>query len=786
MQKEVGYLVVAIAASGFVLAPSGFHDFPLDPRLVPVTACFAALWTGLRLGRFAGACARWRRWRRSPPWSFEAVDLPFESTHRLLPYGLAWRLYRLLFATAPPDAPPGLWDCLAAGLTYRPWLSHRTSRWLAGRVYRDRGIFLGRAFRWSRGHTQELEDYLHGSSASLPTGKDGRGGYPALHAVGQNEEQPLVLPWSELVGHVLIGGTTRSGKTRLLEVILCEATRGPGTVIVMDPKGDRELLVRTASQARRLGRPFAFFSPAFPAESASFNPFSACENTTELAERVQVLMPGGGRMANDPFFIEYPLAFVQHIGEAQQALAEDWTIERLNALTTLEPPFERLIARYLHEVIFGGGRDPQAMEKLTGAYETLTPDERSEIAADRLLVADKLVEARRMEREHFQKVTANLVPAFRGVTGGDMDRLLSSDAPDLTWDGIVANRTVVYFSMNSLMYGEVANRIGRVILQDLIGFLGRRYAYDGAEDMSPLTVLIDEFSNVAYGGFIDALNKGGGAKAQFMLAMQSLADPEAAMGRDGTQRVLDNLNTRVWFRLTDDATAKLATEGLGLTSIGREDISHSLSYGGARATSGGARGAMAYAERPLVRPEWVTALPRGEAFVRTRGENWKLRVPMLSPVGERELRAISRQYGLHEVLGNPDKVKRQVRMKLPLWLRCQLPSRSPFRLPSWLQRRRAAVGWALQQRPVVVAASGLSALRELLQAFRQPPGHGVPVAPALEGGTTEGEGIFGADHEVGEARMETFAGHGGGGVAAIAGEDGGDDSSSGVKTRREG
>ena len=771
MQREAGYLVVAVAASGFVVAPSGLHDFPLDPRLVPVTACFAALWTGLRLGRFAGACGRWRRWRRSPPWAFEAADLPFESTGRGLPRGLGWRLYRLLFAEPLEVGPPRLRDCLAVGLSYRPWFANRTSRWLAKRVYRDTGIFLGRAFRWSRGHTQELEDYLHGSSTSLPTGRDGRGGYPALHAVGQYEERPLVLPWSELVGHVLVGGTTRSGKTRLLEVILCEAIRGPGTVIVMDPKGDRELLVRTASQARRLGRPFAFFSPAFPAESASFNPFSACENTTELAERVQVLMPGGGRMANDPFFIEYPLAFVQHIGEAQQALAEDWTIERLNALTTLEPPFERLIARYLHEAVFERRRDLESLDKLVEAYEALTPEERGEVAADRLLVADKLVEARRMEREHFQKVTANLVPAFRGVTGGDMDRLLSSDAPDLTWDGIVANRTVVYFSMNSLMYGEVANRIGRVILQDLIGFLGRRYAYNGAEDMSPLTVLVDEFSNVAYGGFIDALNKGGGAKAQFMLAMQSLADPEAAMGRDGTQRVLDNLNTRVWFRLTDDATAKVATEGLGLTSIGREDISHSLSYGGARATSGGARGAMAYAERPLVRPEWVTALPRGEAFVRTRGENWKLRVPMLAPVGEQELRAITRQYGLHEVLGDPDKVKRQVRMELPLWLRSQLPSRPPFRTPSWLLRRRAtAVAWLLRQRPVVVAASGLSVLRDLLRAFRglvealrQPPGHGVPVAPAMQGSAAGGAEVFGTEEEVDEAGMEMATGRGGDG-----------------------
>ena len=56
--------------------------------------------------------------------------------------------------------------------------------------------------------------------------------------------------------------------------------------------------------------------------------------------------------------------------------------------------------------------------------------------------------------------------------------------------------------------------------------------------------------------------------------------------KDGTQRVLDNLNTRIWFRLTDDATAKLAVEGLGMTSVGREEITHSLNFGGDSSTSG--------------------------------------------------------------------------------------------------------------------------------------------------------------------------------------------------------
>ena len=145
-------------------------------------------------------------------------------------------------------------------------------------------------------------------------------------------------------------------------------------------------------------------------------------------------------------------------------------------------------------------------------------------------MAEALIDDHDKPREYFQKVTANLTPAFRGVTGRRMGRLLSSADPDLSWDGIVKDRTVVYFSMNSLMFGEVANRIGRVILQDLIGFLGRRYAYEDPATMSPITILVDEFSNIAYPGFIDALNKGGGAKAQFVLAMQSLADPESTMG----------------------------------------------------------------------------------------------------------------------------------------------------------------------------------------------------------------------------------------------------------------
>lgn len=616
MKAEAGYLIAAASASGMVMLPVevpalGLGDF-LDPRLRIYAAGFGIAWTGYRAVLFVLAWLRWRSWRRPASWRVRPQDLGIESARRRLPPWLARELQ-----------------------------SRLPVRW-AERLYGDKGILIGRGFRWGPEHTQKLEDHLQ-SGQALPVGRDVRGGHPALHAVGRKRERPLVLPWSELVGHVLIGGTTRSGKTRLLELIVSEAIRGPGTVIVIDPKGDAELLMRTAAECHRMGRELAFFSPAHAEQSASFNPFSMCETTTELAARVQALMPGGGGMAKgDPFFTEYPLAVVERLGAAQDAVGDGWTIEGLHAVTTMVPPFDDLVARYLYQVLGGRNKHVPPLAELLEEYAAKRGERQDPLA-------DALIDDKEKPRDHFVQVTANLVPAFRGVTGGKMARLLSSREAELTWQGVVEKRKVVYFAMSSLLYGEVANRIGRVILQDLIGFLGRRYARDDPAKMTPLTILIDEFSNVAYPGFIDALNKGGGARANIMLAMQSLADPEGAMGKDGTQRVLDNLNTRVWFRLTDDATARMAVEGLGMTSVSREEISHSLSFGGGSETSGGSRGALQYVDRSLVRPEWVTGLPRGEAFVRTRGENWKLRVPLLEPVPKDELEEVAGHYGLATV-----------------------------------------------------------------------------------------------------------------------------------------
>jgi hypothetical protein len=395
-----------------------------------------------------------------------------------------------------------------------------------------------------------------------------------------------------------------------------------GAVVIIDPKGDRDLLVRCAAAAERAHKPFALIAPAFPAQSATMNILDTATTAAEVSARIRALMPNAGGRGSDPFFEEYPLALIERVATVQAALRRPWTLEGLYKVSVLRVHMETLLADYLAHL---GCHTVGKLPALIGEYRKAGLSD---------LSADALIDDLEKPRDHFTKVTSNLIPAFRGVVGAPLGPLFSSIPADVTWTRIVNAGMVVYVALASMLLGDIANRIGRVILQDLVGYLGRRYAYEDVETAPPITVLIDEFGDVTYPLFTNALNKGGGANARFILAQQSLADAEAAMGPAQARRVFDNLNTKIWCRLADDRTAAEATEGLGTCTGHLPETGVGLSYGGGRGLGGSAQRRLAPKDTPLIRPTWLTALPRGEAFVRMKGEIWKLRVPLLTKVDD--------------------------------------------------------------------------------------------------------------------------------------------------------
>ncbi|HEX4044859.1 MAG TPA: conjugative transfer system coupling protein TraD, partial [Gammaproteobacteria bacterium] len=220
----------------------------------------------------------------------------------------------------------------------------------------NKKLFLGKGFRWSAIHTQRLyycqqpaaQIYLRQGSIyrfarfielawekkpivrhiakwfsqpslfnpvrPLPP----VGGNPVLHGVEPNEAA-IWLNLAERVGHTLVLGTTRVGKTRLLELLVAQDIRRGEVVIVFDPKGDVDLLRRIVYEATSCGREsdVILFHLGFPDVSARYNPVGHFARVTEVANRLANQLPGSGESAA---FKEFAWRFVNIIAKALVAL----------------------------------------------------------------------------------------------------------------------------------------------------------------------------------------------------------------------------------------------------------------------------------------------------------------------------------------------------------------------------------------------------------------------------------------------------------------------------------
>jgi conjugative coupling factor TraD (SXT/TOL subfamily) len=127
------------------------------------------------------------------------------------------------------------------------------------------------------------------------------GGLPRLHGI-EPDEVDVSLPLGERVGHSLVLGTTRVGKTRLAELFVTQDIRRKNAagehevVIVIDPKGDADLLKRMYVEAQRAGREgeFYVFHLGWPDISARYNAVGRFGRISEVATRIAGQLSGEG------------------------------------------------------------------------------------------------------------------------------------------------------------------------------------------------------------------------------------------------------------------------------------------------------------------------------------------------------------------------------------------------------------------------------------------------------------------------------------------------------------
>ena len=587
---------------------------------------------------------------------------------------------------------------------------HRLPR-LADRIY------LGHGFAWGQKHTQrridaqrpEAQPYItpgtlwsvlragvkalaHTPLAPLarmltsprywwnPIGdQPDLGGTPLLHGVEPNE-QMIGLGQKHRVGHLLVLGTTRVGKTRLMELLVSQDIRDGKVVIVIDPKGDADLMLRVYAEAARAGRLGALnlFHLGYPEISSRYNGIGNFARITEVANRATNALPSSG---NSAAFKEFAWRFTNLVAQGQVALGQIPTYELLlRDITDIEP----LFLRYAKHVLDAKG--PQQWEERVAKLEAqiekrVIPVPRALQDRSHRLVAlvhilkdlqlpDPvllgLATAVRYERSFFEKIIASLGPFLEKLTTGDTGRLISPDyfdaddrRPIFDWMQVIRQGGIVYVGLDALSDATVAGAVGNSMLADLVSVGGKLYK-TGLEPHHPEGRLVlpevachfDEVNELIGPEFVPMVNKMGGAGFMVHAYTQTVPDIEARVGDAAkAQQILGNFNNVVMMRVKSQPTAAFLVDQLP-----QVDVSLLTVVSGVTDTDGSTgtdfvsrnEDRVSSQQVPMVTVADVMSLPQGQAFALLEGNRLhKLRIPLPDSTGDAfvpgSLRAIADQ-----------------------------------------------------------------------------------------------------------------------------------------------
>lgn len=469
-------------------------------------------------------------------------------------------------------------------------------------------VWVGAGFNWGPRHTQRaLEIRKRDIDTVLPPDwfLKLRGakesvrkvvGLPWIHGLEPKEEH-IFVPQSSLEGHTLVFGTTGAGKTRLYETLIVQAILRQEVVVVIDPKGDKELREICMKACKAAGRPEAFveFNPAFPKRSIRLNPLANFNNSTEIASRIAALMPAGSGS-----FAEMAWKAVNAVSEGIIYLDMRPSLVLLRRYIEGDPGklleevlktfFVRNVPRWetLLAPLVQRMRDGKGAPKIQGTPEMLAYIHyyKNEVSASmKDPSVDGLLAMVEHNREHLGKILASLVPLLVMLTAGDMGPMLSPDPSDMEDERpifdtkkLFSGRHVLYLGLNSLSNATVGSAIGSVVLADMAAVAGERYNYSDPSLLPKVQVFVDEAAEVVNLPLIQILNKARGAGFVTTLAAQTLPDFIARMGNEAFARqILGNCNNLIALRTKDRQTQDFIVETFGTTDI--QVVSTSISAG---------------------------------------------------------------------------------------------------------------------------------------------------------------------------------------------------------------
>jgi conjugal transfer pilus assembly protein TraD len=524
-------------------------------------------------------------------------------------------------------------------------------------------VWLGWGYRWQPSHAQLAHDILRQdlhhiaapswlralAGASDPAREKG---LSWLH--GLAPEDDVLVPMKALEGHTAVMAVTGALKTVLARLLVYQLAARGDAVIVLDPKGDRDLEAICREVPHALGEPsrHVSFHPAFARTSIRFDALACWDRPTQVASRLRMLLPG-----QDDNFIGFAWMVTTHIVEAQAFLGRRASIAGLLDVLRSQAELESLALRVIDR--FLAGHASSTAKPATGARARASGTAR--FADPRLAAAvvrlegqvpaheqpreiNGLMSLLACDRTWFDKMSVALTPLLERLSAGDLRAMLSPDYDDIsdcrpifTSRTLVEGRYVAYFGLDALSDPAVGEAIAALVLADLAATAGDLYKHapESALRDRRVHVLCDEWGDVVCDPLIQLANKARGAGVVLYLFGQTFADLVVKTGDvHKARRVLGNMNNLIVGATSDPETLEIVAAKLGETVVRRATLAQgSLQRLGANGVEASASASVSVAEHAaaLVPGNLLMGLPDLQCFaVVNRAQVHKIRIPVLT------------------------------------------------------------------------------------------------------------------------------------------------------------
>ena len=440
------------------------------------------------------------------------------------------------------------------------------------------GIVMG-----SMGYAAYLSYYQNGVSITKRT-KDQVKGHKRVGSfaasLGNNKEantssgsiigtdrfgKTISLNDSEANQHVLVLGTTGSGKTVTISNVVESAINRGLPLIYIDGKGDYDLGRRICEYAQKQDRPAWLFG--MRGDSVSYDPLSSGGYTSKKDRIIEL------RDWSEEHYKKLAEGYLQSVFKVMHELKIPSDLMSLSA---------HLDLKKLKSLV----RENE--KKLSNAHDLM----------DMLNAQDQA-----------SKSIESLVAEIRNFTNSEIGHLFKPQEGQevLTLDSVIRKGGIAYFCLPALEFPSMSQTLGRLIINDLKATVGQNLSNP---DRPALYAIFDEFSVFAGEQVLNVINMGRSAGIHAILATQSLSD--IASGRKDNadhfiNQVVGNCNTFILHRQNAPEDAKTLAEMIGTrpsleytAQISQKEPTH---MGTVRRTRGF-----------LAHPDEIKSLGTGEAF----------------------------------------------------------------------------------------------------------------------------------------------------------------------------